>query len=600
MFKKCLAIIICVAVFVSLMGCEGVKSLFSQKGTGGPDGMTENADKQTDIADSGAVPENGMDADIPESEYLLFMRINDNSTKESYDVLELTEDTVTYSYYDYSDPGNPVLKEKTVPFDEILAKEDGRDKYFITIYLFDGVNEFELDLTRDLEEKIREYPEFRETLGTVLGKPFAKPPQDNVITSEDISATAMRNAGVSEKAGSGTGAAKDTGSGENTEVQQPTGSVIGYDVYGELYADNDGTAGYRIEYPQISGLGNESVRKKINDTIRAEALNALAYYKDSRPSADVDISYRIRRSSPCLLSVEYRETGKNTDEPQAGGPCFTVNIDIRTGNRIRLKDMVNVIDGFAIKLFDDRSRAVGGHGTEPLADLGFLKLKELLAEADITKNVGSPEEPHVFSYLTTDSLGISIYFGQGDGVLPAGRQKTGGSATGGRAVYEIGFGDLEEDMIIDETLRGELLSTGVEQVASLDGVEFEGLGQAKLTVGKYCENGVMRLKLLLEERNSGLVYVFPEPTDIPWYFLDLSALEVLDADADGLSDIVAIVDYITGVGTDGAVPFPYAHIYFRRPDGFVRDPELEQEINEEEFSSAEDVARLADKYSGRR
>lgn len=196
------------AVFVSLVGCETVKSLFSQKDTGGPDGMIENADEQTDIADPDAARENGMDAGIPESEYLLFMRINDNSTKESYDVLELTEDTITYSFYDYSDPGNPVLKEKTVPFDEILAKENGRDKYFITIYLFDGVNEYELDLTRDLEEKIREYPEFRETLGTVLGKPFAKPPQDNVITSEDINATAMRNAGVSEKPAMGPGPPK--------------------------------------------------------------------------------------------------------------------------------------------------------------------------------------------------------------------------------------------------------------------------------------------------------------------------------------------------------------------------------------------------------
>ena len=596
MFKKCLAIIICVAVFVSLMGCEGVKSLFSQKGTGGPDGMTENADKQTDIADSGAVPENGMDADIPESEYLLFMRINDNSTKESYDVLELTEDTVTYSYYDYSDPGNPVLKEKTVPFDEILAKEDGRDKYFITIYLFDGVNEFELDLTRDLEEKIREYPEFRETLGTVLGKPFAKPPQDNVITSEDISATAMRNAGVSEKAGSGSSAVKVADSDEDAGGQKPAGSVIGYDVYGEIHAETDGTYGYRIEYPQISGLGDERVQKKINDAIRAEALTALVYYKDTRPSGDINISYRIKRRSPFLLSVEYHETGENTGGQQSGGPYFTVNIDVRTGDRIRLKDMVNISAGFVIRLLAGSFRTVSGPGTRPLLNFGISSMKELLAGADDTENIGSPEKLHVFSYLATDSLGISIYFGHDADEQADGAHGTDSPDQGDRGVYEIRFEDLEDDMIIDEILRKELLGTDIDQVALLDGIDLEGLGQVRLTAGKYDDNGVMRLKLLLDDRDSGLVYVLPELADIPWYFDDLAVLEVLDADADGLGDIVAIAHYITGTGNSGAVPFPYAHIYFRRSGGFVRDPELEQKISAEEFSSPEDVARLAGKY----
>ena len=113
-------------------------------------------------------------------------------------------------------------------------------------------------------------------------------------------------------------------------------------------------------------------------------------------------------------------------------------------------------------------------------------------------------------------------------------------------------------MIIDEILRKELLGTDIDQVSSLDGIDLDGLGQVRLTAGKYDDNGVMRLKLLLEDRNSGFVYVLPELADIPWYLDDLAVLEVLDADADGLGDIVAIAHYITGAGKSGAVPFPYA------------------------------------------
>ena len=106
------------------------------------------------------------------------MRIHANTgMDESYDVLELTENMITYSYYDFSDPENPVLKQKTVPFEEMLEQQNGIDKYYITLYLYDGTNEYELELTADLEEKIRKYPEFRETLGSVLGKPFNRRPE---------------------------------------------------------------------------------------------------------------------------------------------------------------------------------------------------------------------------------------------------------------------------------------------------------------------------------------------------------------------------------------------------------------------------------------
>ena len=59
-------------------------------------------------------------------------------------------------------------------------------------------------------------------------------------------------------------------------------------------------------------------------------------------------------------------------------------------------------------------------------------------------------------------------------------------------------------------------------------------------------NGIMKLRLLLDDWSRSILHVLPEFTDIPWYFEGLAALDVVDADADGLRDIVVIAYYITG------------------------------------------------------
>jgi hypothetical protein len=155
---------------------------------------------------------------------------------------------------------------------------------------------------------------------------------------------------------------------------------------------------------------------------------------------------------------------------------------------------------------------------------------------------------------------------------------------------------MEEYMIVEDHIRQELLSTGIAVATVLQRIDFENLGTMKLTAGIYENNGIMKLRLLLDDWSRSILHVLPEFTDIPWYFEGLAALDVVDADADGLRDIVVIAYYITGTGASGAVPFPVAHIYFQSQQGFLRDIELEQRINEEEFASVEDVIGLIEKY----
>ncbi len=119
---------------------------------------------------------------------ILIMRFNNNiGMDDSYDVLQLTDDSVTYSYYDYSDPYNPELKEKTVPFSEMLGKdENGIDKFIITMFSYDGFNVRELELTDELNRRIKEDPEFRRKLGVFVGNHFDRQLENDIIDAKDI------------------------------------------------------------------------------------------------------------------------------------------------------------------------------------------------------------------------------------------------------------------------------------------------------------------------------------------------------------------------------------------------------------------------------
>lgn len=600
MFRKTLVVIVCMALLSSLIGCNAVDSFFSSKDPGSVTGDAGNAGDPADIAVPGDESGNDTDIEIPESEYLLLMRISPGSDAgESFDVLELTEYAVTYRYYDYSDPENPELKEKTIPFEEVLAKENGVDKYRISIYLFDGVNEFEMELTGDLEEKMRNYPEFRKTLGTVLGKPFSRPPSGDVITSEDINVSAQKNTGSApEEDGDGSGNNDGTGGGddEGNDGSLPTGPDQKYEVLGTVYIETHGSSRYRLEYPQISGLGDEAIRSSINSIIKEEALKVLTYCMEDLALTNVNIDYHITRKSPALLSIEYQGTGEIAGVQQPYNLYFTSNIDTRTGDKIRLKDIVEISDKFTGRFLDSRFMAVGGLQAEALGQLDNQTLKELFTEADSVDNIAASGKPYVFSYFTTNCLGISITFRRDPGDPSDSGQATGDQAASERAVFEIRYMDLEDEMAGDDDIREELLSTDVTEVAVLDGIDFEGFGQMKLTVGKYKDNGIMKLKLLLEDRSNGYIYILPELTDIQWNLRNLALLEVLDANDDGLSDIVIIAHYVTGVGEEGMSPFSAAHIYFQERHGFVRDTELEQKINKDEFATTEDVVKLIRKY----
>lgn len=65
-----------------------------------------------------------------------------------------------------------------------------------------------------------------------------------------------------------------------------------------------------------------------------------------------------------------------------------------------------------------------------------------------------------------------------------------------------------------------------------------------------------------------------------WTFWDVGDIAASDVDGDGAADLVAVVEYVTGIGPAGADPFPQAAVLLQRPEGFVRDAAREAAANE--------------------
>lgn len=86
--------------------------------------------------------------------------------------------------------------------------------------------------------------------------------------------------------------------------------------------------------------------------------------------------------------------------------------------------------------------------------------------------------------------------------------------------------------------------------------------------------------LVLQDEAGRTVYKLPElPEAGVWSFWRTADLAAADLDGDGRDDLVAVVEYMTGIGPTGADPFTWAAVYLQRPGGFERDPTREAAAN---------------------
>lgn len=213
-------------------------------------------------------------------------------------------------------------------------------------------------------------------------------------------------------------------SSDHSETSDSDVSGEGFLIAKENYTENE----ISINYPQISNLDDSNLQEKVNDIIKDEALKVLSYYPTLENELNLEIDYEISRNDGDILSIKYSGLGFVKGAAHPNNLFYTTTIKMENGTRLQLPDLV-AIDEIFVNTFKEK-----GHSPQPeyevvLKEMSNEDLLKRFNSADSLDHIGTELQTDTFSYLTDDSLGISI-------TVP--------SALGDHAEYEIKLSDIKD------------------------------------------------------------------------------------------------------------------------------------------------------------
>nr|WP_238791000.1 MULTISPECIES: DUF4163 domain-containing protein [unclassified Paenibacillus] len=355
-----------------------------------------------------------------------------------------------------------------------------------------------------------------------------------------------------------------------------------YGLIQEKYSKN----GIVIKYPQITKLKDIAKQKSLNQILKTDALEGLQNYADSNAGVHVEIDYEIKRQSERFLSVQYTGIHYMKDAAYPTHMFYTTNLDMKQASRIRLRDLVKVEKPFIELIKSGKITAVQPEQQGLIGDFTKDDLIQLLANADVTKGSLAEVEMESFSYLTNDSLGMSVPMAH---------------VVGDHAEYEIRLAQIPENIRQNEELWSELSSVEDQSVSTVGGEKLntdqyeieesqsfqttlEGFGKVRFVSTKTRENEIPKNYFFLLDDRERIIYSFPDMYGNEWWYADegIEAVAFRDVNKDGLKDIIIIAYYETGTGPDGAKPFPIADIYFQKKNKtFTTIPALDETLNDQ-------------------
>ncbi|QMV40484.1 polysaccharide deacetylase family protein [Cohnella cholangitidis] len=180
-----------------------------------------------------------------------------------------------------------------------------------------------------------------------------------------------------------------------------------YEVTSETYRNQD----LILSYPQIIGLGDRAKEQAINKTLKNEALKVESLYADADENFHLEMKYAIQAQTPKYLSVMYSGTSVVPDAAYPTNLLFTTNIDILTGERMKLSDIVDInasfIENFKKGKYKpyDPELQIEQEIKESMNEYSDENWVSFFEHAD---DLGEENAMNVFSYLTDDALGISF------------------------------------------------------------------------------------------------------------------------------------------------------------------------------------------------
>ncbi|WP_338532945.1 DUF4163 domain-containing protein [Paenibacillus peoriae] len=372
-----------------------------------------------------------------------------------------------------------------------------------------------------------------------------------------------------------------------------------YELIQEEYSKN----GIVIKYPQITKLKDIAKQKSLNKILKTDALEGLHDYADSNSGVHVEIDYEIKQQSERFLSVQYTGIHYVKDAAYPSHMFYTTNLDMKQASRIRLRDLVKVEKPFIELIKSGKITAVQPEQQGLIGDFTKDDLIKLLANADVTKGSLAEVEMESFSYLTNDSVGMSVPMAH---------------VVGDHAEYEIRFAQIPENIRQNEELWSELSSVEDQSVSTVGGEKLdtdqyeveesqsfqttlEGFGKVRFVSTYGYPEGLRKFFFFLLDDQGHILYPFPDFYGNREWVARYGGVEVVafkDVNKDGLKDVIIIANVDNGIHGPGRVDeFPMASIYFQKKNKtFTTLPALDQALNDQEHNQTiKDVIQYVSK-----
>ena len=251
-------------------------------------------------------------------------------------------------------------------------------------------------------------------LGACQVSPQAVPPSESAApaaaATADTSPTPKPS--PSPSADSPSPAAASPSAPAATTSEPPDAAGSGFRFEEKAYEDG----AISIKYPQITGYSDAAAQDALNKLIADSALREIPTIKGDNTLDAYEMAYTVSRNSPQVISVYFDGYASYKQAAHPYQFFYSVTLDVQKQETVTLPQLVTISSEFLAKLPEGTFRSAGIDMTEAYTASikDYLQGEDadyMLKELRNADTLGS----YTSSYLTDDSLGISIVIGHAMG-----------------------------------------------------------------------------------------------------------------------------------------------------------------------------------------
>lgn len=191
--------------------------------------------------------------------------------------------------------------------------------------------------------------------------------------------------------------------------------------------------GIEVFYPQFTTMHDRERMRKINEMIRDDIADFYNFYDEADINIHLEMDYTITHSMESIVSIQYLGLLYGEGMPYPTNLFHTTNIDVDTGTKVNLKDLLKIDQKFVSLLKNDHYAYASDKSNEEI-------------EAYVKELFDSYSDEELISYLNqadeasskSNPLGIFSYYSQ-----KAGLSFQVPHALGDYVKIEIKLSDLE-------------------------------------------------------------------------------------------------------------------------------------------------------------